>query len=159
MTMKLPMDMFMFQLSFKWKKVVKLLLLAIIASPMMQLTVFICVVWWVVHDITHDNITLRACFKMLERRTQRSWRKNIDITGSWAAFDDHHYQWRVCRWEGGWTFSRRVSIQWARRRKNSVQSFPNLFIKKSERALTTEAGSLYKYFTSYHIFECGFGDY
>ncbi len=39
--------------------------------------------------------------------------------------------------------------QWARRGKTSVQTFSNLFLKKlAEGAVTTEAGSLFQYFTT-----------
>ncbi len=58
----------------------------------------------------------------------------------------------MCRWEGaggigkrgGWVFS-----QWGRWGKTSVQTSSNLFLKTlTEGAVTTEAGSLFQYFTT-----------
>ncbi len=49
-------------------------------------------------------------------------------------------------WKGGGVG---VFSQWGRWRKTSIQTFPNRFLKiLTERAVTTEAGSLFQYFTT-----------
>ncbi len=51
---------------------------------------------------------------------------------------------QVGRWVGGWVFS-----QWLRWGKSSVQTSSNRFLKTlTEGAVTTEAGSLFQYFTT-----------
>ncbi len=78
---------------------------------------------------------------MVKSRPQRAWKNHIDKTESWVAYRDGDCLCVVVRGLGRWAFS-----QWG---KTSGQTFSNLFLKTlTEGAVTTEAGSLFQYFTT-----------
>ncbi len=81
---------------------------------------------------------------MVKSRPQRN---HIFKARSWVAIEMITVSgWCVGGKGGGegWVFS-----QWGRRGKTSVQTFSSHFLKKlTEGAVTTEAGSLFQYFTT-----------